>query len=110
RKGMGLKINEVCKVIILSSLISSCHNVPAWKVGIFERPPGDKEYPEMYLKGWQDGCESGADASANYLFKWKYKFRQDWQLLDNKLYVNGWEDAYNHCRLYVLQHNLKTLN
>ena len=107
---MGLKAGGVCGVVISILLLSSCHNVPVWKTDIFERPPGTKEYPPLYIKGWQDGCESGADASANHLFKWKYKFKQDWKLLDNQYYVNGWEDAYQHCRLYVLQHNLKSLN
>ena len=97
-------------VIIGSMFVMSCHNVPAWKIDMFERPPGNKEYPDMYLKGWKDGCESGADASANHLFKWKYRFKQDWRLLENQYYMNGWDDAYTHCRHYILQHNLKSLN
>jgi hypothetical protein len=61
----------------------------------------------MYIKGWQDGCESGAQASANHLYRLKYKFRQDWTLLGDPEYVNGWDNAYDHCRKYVLQHNLQ---
>ena len=97
------------KKVILTALmiaLTGCHNVPAWKYKMFERPEGNKPYPPMYIKGWQDGCESGADASANHLYKFKYKFRQDWQLLNDAEYVNGWDNAYNHCRKYVLQYNL----
>ena len=102
-------INFISFLLVMLS-VSSCHNVPAWKVDMFERPAGNKEYPLMYIEGWKDGCESGADASANHLFKWKYEFKQNWKLLNNKQYMSGWEDAYNHCRQYILQHNQKTMN
>jgi len=99
------------KLILITLLltITACENVPAWKYSMFERPQGNKIYPKEYLKGWKDGCESGAEASANNLYRFKYQFRQDWKMLNNKIYVNGWENAYNHCRKYVLQHNLRKL-
>jgi hypothetical protein len=87
--------------------ITACENVPMWKYDMFKRPAGNSPYPPMYIKGWQDGCESGAQASANYLYRLKYKFKQDWELLDNREYMTGWDNAYNHCRKYLLQHNLE---
>jgi len=99
------------KILLLTtlSLLTACHNVPAWKYSMFERPVGNKNYPPEYIQGWKDGCQSGAEASANHLYRFRYKFQQDWKMLDNRLYVNGWENAYNQCRKYVLQHNLKKI-
>lgn len=90
--------------------ITACHNVPVWKYSMFKRPEGNRPYPAVYVKGWQDGCESGAEASSNYFYRMRYSFRQDWRLMKNGHYVKGWEDAYNHCRKYVLQHNLKKMH
>jgi hypothetical protein len=93
-------------LIICTLGLTACQNAPLWKYSMFERPAGNKPYPPMYLNGWRDGCESGAQASGNYLYRLKYKFRQDWTLLNDEEYVNGWENAYDQCRKYVLQHNL----
>lgn len=95
------------KLLLIILLISGCHNVPVWKYDIFERPPNKGNYSELFLKGWRDGCESGAEASANYLYRLKYKFKQDWKLIENKEYITGWEHAYNFCRKYVFQNNIK---
>lgn len=102
-------MKKIILYVILSLGLSACQNVPVWKYSMFERPEGGGNYPPLYLEGWQDGCESGADASANHLYKFKYSFRQKWQLLNNAAYVNGWENAYSHCRKYVLQHNLRKM-
>jgi hypothetical protein len=95
-------------ILILSVLASltACHNAPVWQYSMFKHPAGNKVYAPLYIKGWQDGCESGAEASANHLYRLRYSFKQDWQLLSNAYYVNGWEAAYNQCRKYILQHNL----
>ncbi len=93
----------ICSIL---SILTACHNTPAWQYSMFKRPAGNQPYAPLYIKGWQDGCESGADASANHLYRLRYTFKQDWQLLNNAYYVNGWEAAYNHCRKYILQHNL----
>ena len=102
-------LRSISILVLLSSILGACHNVPMWKYSMFERPEGNYPYPPMYIKGWKDGCESGAEASANHIYRIRYKFRQDWQLLNNREYIAGWETAYNHCRKYVLQHNLQQL-
>lgn len=88
--------------------MTACQNVPVWRYGMFERPVGNGNYPPLYISGWKDGCESGAQASANHLYRMRYKFKQNWQLISNPLYRNGWENAYNQCRKYILQHNMNT--
>lgn len=97
------------KTLLLLSLLiplAACHNVPVWKYSMFKGPQGNQAYAPLYIKGWQDGCESGAEASSSYLYRLRYSFKQDWQLLNDPYYVNGWEAAYNQCRKYILQHNL----
>ncbi len=92
----------------LLSFLCACHNVPVWKYSMFEKPYGNGQYDPLYTKGWQDGCESGAQASSNHLYRIRYKFKQDWQLITNTIYRNGWDNAYNQCRKYILQQNLNT--
>lgn len=95
---------------LLLIFLTSCQNAPVWQYGMFKRPPGNNTYSDTYIKGWQDGCESGAQASANYLYRWKYKYKQDWQMLTNREYMSGWDAAYSHCRKYIHQHNMQYLN
>lgn len=89
--------------------LSACHNAPVWQYNMFKQPNGKGNYPPIYVKGWQDGCESGAEASATHFYRAFYQFKQDWSLLNDPYYVRGWENAYNHCRKYILQHNLENL-
>jgi hypothetical protein len=103
-------MKKILLIIICSFTLSACQNVPVWKYGMFDGPSGNRPYPPMYKAGWKDGCESGAEASANYFYRSKYKFRQNWQLLGNNVYMSGWENAYEQCRKYVLQHNLDQLH
>lgn len=100
RKGRLLTIGMMVLVL------AGCHNVPLYRYDMFEKPPGDKEYSANYVLGWKDGCESGAQASANHLYRFVYKFKQDWRMLSDAQYSIGWEDSYNYCRKYVLAHNL----
>lgn len=97
-------------IILIISCIPSCQNVPIWQYGMFKHPPGNASYHPDYIKGWQDGCESGADVSSNYFYRLRHEFRQDPLMLNNSQYVNGWQNAYDHCRRYILQHNLNTLD
>ena len=106
---MKRKFIKIITISICFFGLAACQNVPVWKYSMFEKPFGDRNYPPLYVSGWQDGCESGALASANHFYRLKYKFRQDWQLLDNRTYISGWENAYDHCRKYVLQHNLRKM-
>ncbi len=93
-------------LILLLISLTGCENVPIWKYSMFERPQGNGQYHPLYIKGWKDGCQSGAQSASNYFYRAHYQFTQDWQLLDNKFYVNGWEDSYNNCRKYIVAHNL----
>ncbi len=97
---------KIVLMIALLTSVTACHNVPVWQYGMFKRPAGNQPYAPLYITGWQDGCESGAQASSTYLYRMRYSFKQDWQLLNNAYYVNGWDAAYNQCRKYILQHNL----
>lgn len=101
-------MKNIFLAIIVLVTVTSCQNVPVWKYSMFDRPAGNYNYPPLYLSGWRDGCESGAQASANHFYRMKYQFKQDWQLISNQVYRTGWDNAYNQCRKYVLQHNMNT--
>lgn len=98
-------------ILILSLLFfSACtfHNVPYWREGMFEGPPPGpygNQYPEKYVSGWKDGCYTAGGATANQLYKFRYGFRQDAVLIDDRQYRKGWDDAYLYCTSYLLQHN-----
>lgn len=102
------KTIKTLTLIITLIAISACHNVPLWKYDMFDRPPGNKEYPKKYIMGWQDGCESGAKTSANHIYRIAYDLRHNWKLALDQEYATGWDQAFNECRKYVLQHNAKT--
>jgi hypothetical protein len=101
-------MRQFCSLVLVLTL-TACQNVPYWQREMFDHPPGNRQYHPNYIKGWQDGCESGAQASANHMYRFIYKYRQDWRLLNDAQYVKGWDDAYNQCQKYLYQHNLKTL-
>jgi len=96
------------KLLIILFMTTSCgHNVPTWRSGMFEHPPGGAEkYPPLYTKGWQDGCYTAGGATANQMYKFKFGYRQDEELAhSDKAYRKGWDDAYLYCTSYLLQHN-----
>ncbi len=65
------------------------------------RPP---EGPDIYQKGWADGCESGI-SSANQLIQFAFKTHQyslDEQLVYDPMYWRVWNDAYNYCAFSVM--------
>lgn len=102
------KILKIIAILFLTLGVSACQNVPVWKYSMFERPAGNGNYPPLYIEGWKDGCESGAQASANSFYRIQYKFKQNWQLITDPVYKNGWDNAYNQCRKYILQQNMNT--
>lgn len=97
----------IVSMLVLVS-VSACQNVPMWKYSMFDRPAGNYNYPPLYIDGWRDGCESGAQASSNTFYRTQYQFKQNWQLITDTTYRNGWESAYNQCRKFVLQHNMNS--
>ena len=92
---------------ILSISLSGCefHNVAPWQTWMFDGPPAGRKYTPLYVKGWKDGCWTGAHATANLWYKFKYSFKQDWRLAQNRVYYKGWKDAFQYCQLYVYQYN-----
>lgn len=90
-------------IFISLFLLSACYNAPdklkpaPW---IFsENMPQDA--PNVYKKGWQDGCESGLSSMTNTFYKTFYSFKQDSKLLQNATYYKVWKDTYTFCRHYA---------
>lgn len=96
-------------LLLIIAFLSGCigKNVPTWREWMFDHPPGGAEkYPPLYVKGWQDGCETAGASTANHMYKFKFTYRQDEELTHtSKPYAKGWDDAYLYCTSYLLQHN-----
>lgn len=90
-------------------LLAGCRTGPPWQAWRFEGPQDmdEREYPPLYIQGWQDGCESGTSGSANHYYKFFYKFKQDATLAQNRIYYKGWKDAFDYCQRYTSQWNFR---
>lgn len=98
-------------MILFMIFTTSCdNNVPIWKRWIFQHPPrkhdGSLNYPKMYTKGWQDGCETAGGATANHLYKNFFEYTKNEELFHTDTdYKTGWNNAFRYCTSYLLQHN-----
>lgn len=89
-------------LLILAVLTAGC--------GVFDNPGRvakkdmPKNAPPDYKKGWGDGCESGlGSAYTNSWYKTFHSYHKDLRLLNNQLYVVGWDDGNRYCRAYAGQ-------
>ena len=105
------KLLNLIVAILIVGIMSACTAGPPWAEWMFEGPPKKEgvTYPPLYVKGWQDGCHTGTSGSANHWYKFNYKFTQDWQLAQNRVYYKGWKDAFDYCQRYIYQYTRRGL-
>lgn len=101
-----MKIDKYILIFAVVMMLSGCQAGPPWSSWIYDGPPEKEgvEYPPLYVKGWQDGCESGTSSTATHWYKFHYSFRQDWKLAQNRVYYKGWKDAFDYCQRYIYQY------
>ncbi len=60
-------------------------------------PPG----PELYRRGWADGCESGANSYSSGFYKQikAFEYRYDAHYRNKPLYTQVWKDAFLYCSI-----------
>lgn len=90
--------------IIITALYTttSCVTDQAYRVSeMYESPPWQAS-SELYLKGWKDGCKTGAASSADNKYRYMRRFVQNWKLAQNDEYHRAWKEAYNYCRKNIL--------
>jgi len=97
-------------IFLLGLVLVSCHPSPGppWQQWMYDGPPPSpdgKPYPDLYVLGWQHGCQTGADAQSNNFYKTFSGWRQDATLAQNKVYYRGWQDAFGYCSRYIQQYN-----
>lgn len=97
-------MKSAINIILLLSL-SACSGAP-WMKKIMDGPPltdekARQELPPLYVKGWQEGCETGISANTNSMAKFRYKFQQDANFIMNDTYYRGWKDAFDYCQRYT---------
>ncbi len=98
------KITNIFTILFCLVGLQSCNTNPdgtySWQPAHMNLTP--PEGPEMYQKGWSEGCESGSNAYTNQFYKsikaFKYKF--DPKLRNEKMYYQIWKDAFFYCAVY----------
>jgi hypothetical protein len=96
------------KSVLLLVILSGCSALGLERpTSMYDGPPESENRPELYKKGWQHGCETGAAASANNVYTTRRIFRQDWDLAQDDTYHRGWRDAFTYCRKRVLTQSQK---
>ena len=98
------QILRILLLVILAVPLSACtsfHSDLGWGKPTeldMEPPPG----PPIYQQGFRDGCESGLSGYSSGGNKFFWKWKQDPQLSENKIYYQIWKDAYSYCALYAM--------
>ncbi len=108
--------NFAYTILLLS--VSSCSYLDPTRAGspfkqwMYEGPnentDKNKDVDPLYLKGWQQGCQTGVSANTNAWYMQFYHFEQDSTLAFNPTYYKGWKDAFNYCGRYIYQYNRVT--
>ncbi|NDF12556.1 MAG: hypothetical protein EB060_07085 [Proteobacteria bacterium] len=96
-------------LILMLAAVSGCGFTtagPPWQQWMYEGPPAKEgvEYPPLYVQGWKDGCHTGTAAQVPPYYKQFYSFKQDYELAQNKVYYQGWKDAFDYCQKYLNQY------
>jgi hypothetical protein len=90
--------------ISICLLLVACNRTPdgeiSWQPNSLDLTP--PVGPPEYQQGWSDGCESGAQAYANSVYKTfkAFEFKYDTKLARNNMYQQIWKDAFIYCAIY----------
>lgn len=103
-------MKNIAYIVVLVIALSGCRAGAPWQAWMYEGPPKQEgvEYPPLYVEGWKDGCETGVASTTNHYYKFFYDWRQDAQLAQNKVYYQGWRDAFDYCNRYMFQYMSKS--
>lgn len=91
-------------LITLLFLTTACgHSVLGYDIrptpiGMHDAP---ENAPPNYKQGWADGCESGYSAFGNSFYKTVYRLKKDRSLVNDRIYLRAWTDAFDYCRSKV---------
>ncbi len=89
-------IFTLCLLLIIA--LSGCAGGVV-EPGRFAKRQIPKDAPPEYVKGWEDGCETGlASQYSNTWYKTFHKYKKDMRLITDQRYNSGWNDAFNYCR------------
>lgn len=91
-------------ILLASLLLISCTN---WHSNIgLGHPaslPMEVDYGSAeYRQGYKDGCKSGWAAYTNSWNKNFFKWEQDPEQAQNRVYYQIWKDAYSYCAYYAM--------
>lgn len=60
--------------------------------------------PELFRKGYKDGCSSGYSGYGDNFHKFFHAWVQDPNLVTEPMYYQVWKDAYAYCAFASMMH------
>jgi hypothetical protein len=60
--------------------------------------------PELFRKGYKDGCSSGYSGYGDNFHKFFHAWAQDPNLVTEPMYYQVWKDAYAYCAFASMMH------
>ncbi len=100
-----MKTMKYIAVIGLVAALTACspRSGPPWMAWMEEGPPPQEGvvYPELYVVGWKQGCQTGISSNTTHFNKFFYKYEQDSKLIMDDVYYRGWKDAFDYCQRYT---------
>ncbi|HCR86162.1 MAG TPA: hypothetical protein DIV86_05735 [Alphaproteobacteria bacterium] len=101
---MNIKGLNLLVILLMLFGLQSCNENPD---GSFSLQPNNLDLtppagPELYQKGWTEGCESGSNAYTSPFYKMikAFNYKYDTSLRNNKMYSQVWKDAFIYCSIY----------
>ncbi len=81
--------------LLTSTLLCACATM---RPGL---PDAPTQGPPLYLQGWNEGCETGANIYGNDYMRVIYANKINTSLMKNPVYRNAWRVGQSYCRFYV---------
>lgn len=88
---------------MLGFTLSACSSDSVMAPKPFGMTGPERDAPEAYLAGWDDGCQTGMSTMSTTYYKSFYSYDIDHHMMDNPEYYRAWRDAYTYCRHYVFK-------
>ncbi len=104
RKNM-LNLYKILILVIIVTNLGACSRYAHLDVGWAKPPEFDMSPPPgpaIYQQGYKDGCESGYSGYGSSGQKMFHTWKQDPELVSDKVYYQIWKDAYGYCALYSM--------
>jgi len=106
-------MKKILTLLIMALSLNSCMGTGKIfsEKSVFAPKPLRMGKPDMknaspeYVKGWDDGCETGLSTMVTDYYKSFYTYKMDPYMIDNATYFKAWNDSYTYCRQYSFRYS-----